>query len=138
MNYNHHPRNRECNETHYNPLSGDRSDHQRRKVISDFPRLADGDRQVHDRSDHRRTCLRRRKIRSILLLFTRFQRPQEPPLHLPHSRLPAHSEMPRISINPRPSPPIKFKYCTQFTLQPDGDVGCRTPQFVKHLYNHRH
>ena len=42
MNYNHHPRNRECNEIHYNPLSGDRSDHQRRKVISGFPRLADG------------------------------------------------------------------------------------------------
>ena len=41
MNYNHHPRNRECNEIHYNPLSGDRSDHQRRKVISGFPRLAD-------------------------------------------------------------------------------------------------
>ena len=46
MNYNHHPRNRECNATHYNTLSGNRSDRQRRKVISGFPRLADVDRSL--------------------------------------------------------------------------------------------
>ena len=41
------------------------------------------DWQVYDRTDLRRAPLCRRAAGSVLLLFTRFRRSQEPPLYLP-------------------------------------------------------
>ena len=99
--------------------------------------LACRDWQANECPDHRRARLRRRETRSVLL-FTRFQRPQEPLLHLPHSRLQIRSQIPKTPIVPHSSPPIESGYCTRVALQPDGGTDCQTPQFVKYTDGHHH
>jgi len=47
FNHNHHLGNGQQVAVRYKPLSGKHFDHQRRKVISDFPRFADEVQSMH-------------------------------------------------------------------------------------------
>ena len=97
------------------------------------PRLlverAHWDRQVHNHPDHRRALFSDGRLRSVPLLFARFRKPQGPPLHPSHSHLPTRPQIPRVSINPHPSPPVQSGYRPRLALQPDGDADRQAPEF---------
>ena len=86
------------------------------------------DGQVDDRADGQRAGVRRRAAGSVLLLFARFRGPQQPAFHLPHPRVPASTQIPDISIDPRPPPSIEPGYRARVTREPDGRANSRAAQ----------
>src|SRR5882762_3885666 len=78
-----------------------------RQLSSLLAKRARWDREIDNRSDHRRTTVRRRRPGSVLLLFARFRGPQQPPLDISYSRLSAGTKIPRVSIALCFPPPIE-------------------------------
>jgi len=83
------------------------------------------DREIDNRSDHRRTTVRRRRPGSVVLLFARFRGPQQPPLDISYSRLFSWHKNTPSSITLCFPPPIRIRMYTRIALQPDAQVDRR-------------
>ena len=81
--------------------------------------------------------LRRRATGSVILLFTRFQGSQRPPLHLSHPCLPAGTHIPGVSIHSHPAPPVESRHRTRVALQSDVEVDCQATQIGGYFNGHR-
>ena len=92
----------------------------------------------YDRTDDCREVAGRGTTRCLLLLFARLQRPEQPPLHLPHPGCPTRAEVCRISIDLHSACPVGSRSHLRVTAQPAEQVDFLVPQEIRCFHRNGH
>jgi len=96
-----------------------------RQLSSLLAKRARWDREIDNRSDHRRTTVRRRRPGSVVLLFARFRGPQQLHLIFPTLAFQLAQKYPEFRSHFGFPPPIESGCYTRIALQPDAQVDRR-------------